>query len=223
MKAGNKSEADALAEIAKKLEELKAAGGIGGGDSGTTDKGYVDLGLSVKWAKCNLGAKTPEEWGDLYCWAETEPRLEVPSKKKHKYYKKNKYDGKNPLDVLAPEDDAATVKLGREWHIPTMKQWEELYRDCIWENVYEIINGEKKLIGYKISGKKAPYDKNYIFLPMIKCYDDEGEIKGCCYWTNEQVFGYSAQSRFFRANLGLAYLNSAWWSILGIRPVFENK
>jgi chromosome segregation ATPase len=76
VKDGNKSEADALAEITKKIEALKAAGG---GDSGTSKMEYVDLGLSVKWAKCNLGAKTPEEWGDLYCWAETEPRSECLS------------------------------------------------------------------------------------------------------------------------------------------------
>ena len=202
---GNKSEADALAEIAKKLEELKAAGG---GDSGTSDKGYVDLGLSVKWAKCNLGAKTPEEWGDLYCWADTEPRSECPSG--HKYYKKNKYDGDNPLRFLAPEDDAATVKLGRKWHIPTRQQWNELSNFCIWEKVYD---GEKKLIGYKISGRKAPYDKNYIFLPRINCYEYRrflSEYSG--YWTNESAVVCDIEK---------GYIAPAWNWLFGIRPVFE--
>ena len=218
VKDGNKSKADALAEIAKKIEALKAAGG---GDSGTSDKGYVDLGLSVKWATCNLGAKTPEEWGDLYCWAETEPRSECPSDKEHKYYKKNKYDGDNPLRVLAPEDDAATVKLGREWHIPTREQWEELWNDCIWEKVY---NGKKKLIGFKISGKKAPYDKNYIFIPVINCYRyNAGLLKYSAYWTNESdpynwglamasvIKGYEVYHTYY----------IEWTYLFGIRPVYE--
>lgn len=32
----------------------------------------VDLGLSVKWANCNLGATTPEEYGTYFAWGETE-------------------------------------------------------------------------------------------------------------------------------------------------------
>lgn len=35
---------------------------------------YVDLGLSVKWATCNLGANAPEEFGDYYAWGETRPK-----------------------------------------------------------------------------------------------------------------------------------------------------
>ena len=219
VKAGNKSKADALAEITKKIEALK---GAGGGDSGTSDKGYVDLGLSVKWAKCNLGAKTPEEWGDLYCWAETEPRSECPSDEEHKYYGKNKYDGDNPLYALAPEDDAATVKLGREWHIPTEKQWEELRNDCIWEKVYD---GEKKLLGFKISGKKAPYDKNYIFLPRINCYEyDEGLLKYSAYWTNESHQElYLAEACIIEGYEDYHYIYTHWTSLYGIRPVFEKK
>ena len=220
VKAGNKSKADALAEIAKKIEALKAAGG---GDSGTSDKGYVDLGLSVKWATCNLGAKTPEEWGDLYCWAETEPRSECPSFEEHKYIGKNKYDGDNPLHVLAPEDDAATVKLGREWHIPTVDQWRELVNDCIWEKVYD---GEKKLIGFKISGKKAPYDKNYIFIPKMNCYvydhfNGKGRLDSYCgYWTNESPQeSLLATARYIEGPI--SYTDIWWNSLYGIRPVFE--
>ena len=173
---------------------------------------YVDLGLSVKWATCNLGAKTPEEWGDLYWWADTEPRSECPSEKEHKYYKKNKYNLDNQF--LAPEDDAATVKLGREWHIPTKKQWNELKDDCIWEKVYD---GEMKLIGFKISGKKAPYDKNYIFIPRINCYEpDKGLSKYCAYWTNK-----SAVARVIWG--GVDYTVTYWTCLYGIRPVFEKK
>ena len=35
---------------------------------------YVDLGLSVKWATCNVGATKPEEYGDYFAWAEIQPK-----------------------------------------------------------------------------------------------------------------------------------------------------
>ena len=35
---------------------------------------YVDLGLSVKWATCNVGADSPEDYGDYFAWGETEPK-----------------------------------------------------------------------------------------------------------------------------------------------------
>ena len=37
---------------------------------------YVDLGLSVKWATCNLGASSPEELGDKYAWGEVQTKQE---------------------------------------------------------------------------------------------------------------------------------------------------
>ena len=30
---------------------------------------WVELGLSVKWATCNVGANSPEKYGDYYAWA----------------------------------------------------------------------------------------------------------------------------------------------------------
>ena len=43
--------------------------------SGEHEKhGYVDLGLSVKWATCNIGAINPEEYGDYFAWGEVEPK-----------------------------------------------------------------------------------------------------------------------------------------------------
>ena len=37
---------------------------------------YVDLGLSVKWATCNIGAEKPEDFGDYFAWGETSPYYE---------------------------------------------------------------------------------------------------------------------------------------------------
>lgn len=35
---------------------------------------WVDLGLSVKWASCNIGARRPEDYGSLFAWAEVFPK-----------------------------------------------------------------------------------------------------------------------------------------------------
>ena len=50
------------------------------------ENSYVDLGLSVKWATCNIGATKPEEYGDYYAWGELNPKndyswnvMQVPS------------------------------------------------------------------------------------------------------------------------------------------------
>ena len=52
----------------------------------------VDLGLSVKWAKCNIGATKPEEYGDYFAWGEKEPH----------YLASWKTDAK-PLLAIGPE------------------------------------------------------------------------------------------------------------------------
>ena len=83
--AGNTNEKEGWAEIAKQLELLKAAAGIGG----STDKvEYVDLGLPSGnlWATCNLGASAPEAYGDYYAWGEVEPKQEYTNSN-HKWYK----------------------------------------------------------------------------------------------------------------------------------------
>ena len=83
--SGNTSEKEGWAEIARQLALLKAAAGIGGS---TDNVGYVDLGLPSGnlWAECNLGASTPEQYGDYYAWGEVEPKQKYTSLN-HKWYK----------------------------------------------------------------------------------------------------------------------------------------
>lgn len=44
---------------------------------------FVDLGLSVKWAACNIGATKPEEFGDYIAWNVIESKIaskyQIPS------------------------------------------------------------------------------------------------------------------------------------------------
>jgi len=182
VKAGNKSEADALAEIAKKIEALKAAGGIGGGST-TEEKDYVDLGLpsGLMWRKYNLGANSEYEAGNYYAWAETSPKQEY-NWDTYKYcvqvngigmYSYTKYNKRDKLTVLQPEDDAATANLGNNYRTPTREEWKELLNKCNWEVVTKTNkNYMNPVVDYwKVTGPNG----KFIILPSTGYY--AGSIK----------------------------------------------
>jgi len=159
---------------------------------------YVDLGLSVKWATCNVGASKPEEAGCHYAWGELEEKDNyiVENYKFYDsddYYRINKYnssslDGKDGFTddkmILDPEDDVAHEKWGGKWRMPTAEEWDELIEDCTWEWVE--VNG---MGGYRITGKKPGYKDRSIFLPASGCYlrmDNEFDLYGKIgdYWSS---------------------------------------
>ena len=129
---------------------------------------YVDLGLSVKWATCNVGASSPIEKGSTFAWGE------VLEEKYHnwefyKYSRGNtsyitKYCDNETLGVvdrktkLELTDDAAYVNWGTNWRIPTKKEFEELQNKCSWK-LLDTINNVK---GYLVIGKNG----KSIFLPF---------------------------------------------------------
>ena len=130
---------------------------------------YVDLGLSVKWATCNVGATAPTEYGDYFAWGETTRKKDY-SWDTYKFTedggstftKYNKTDGKTVLDK---EDDVVAVNWGGEWRTPTLDEIKELVDNCTWEWQAEGNIAFNGVAGYKVSGKKAGYTDNYIFLP----------------------------------------------------------
>ena len=91
----------------------------------------VDLGLSVKWAFCNLGAETKLGRGDLYKWGETSPAQGNNTKEDYAYYDvtSNTYQDLGD-DISGTKYDAATAILGEGWRIPTKAEWEELKSNC---------------------------------------------------------------------------------------------
>ena len=146
---------------------------------------YVDLGLSVKWATCNIGASSPEEYGDYFAWGETEGYSisKLPfSVSTHKHFDGSQYkiikytisendythDGKR---ILEATDDAATVYWGSNWRMPTADECLELCNtdNCTW-TWYESGNPKfKGVAGYKVQSKKSGYEDKYIFLPANGC------------------------------------------------------
>ena len=147
----------------------------------------VDLGLSVMWATCNVGATTPEEYGDLFAWGETEPK-EVYGWNTYKWCNgtennMTKYNATDGLTTLLPEDDAAHVNWGGQWRMPSDVEMSELISDCTWELITK--NGVK---GYQITSKVEGYLDLSIFWPCAGYLNhDLNNIVSASarYWTNK--------------------------------------
>lgn len=94
----------------------------------------VDLGLSVKWASCNVGATSPEEFGDKHAWGELNHRGTYFQPQYYLYY-----DTDNDCyisigkDIGGTDFDAAHVKWGGKWRMPTYEELKELKDKCNWE------------------------------------------------------------------------------------------
>ena len=125
-------------------------------DPTLTPGAVVDLGLSVYWASCNLGAEKPEEYGDYYAWGETQPKSSYTQANYSYYDNDKKVYIEIGDDISGTEYDAATVNWGTDWKMPTKAQLEELKNQCTWE--WTQISGHN---GYKITGPSG----NSIFLP----------------------------------------------------------
>ena len=146
----------------------------------------IDLGLpsGTRWASFNLGASKPEEYGNLYSWGETVSKA-VFSESTYKWFKRDgnsvgmtKYcltsnfgyngfvDGKYILD---PEDDAAHVKLGDDWRMPTAGDWDELARLCTREWV---------TLGDVTCAKLTGPNGNSIILPPGGVAGEDSDLDG---------------------------------------------
>ena len=129
---------------------------------------YVDLGLSVKWATFNVGATSPEDYGDYFAWGETKPK-ETYSWATYKWCdgtdanitKYNTADGKT---ILEPADDAAQVHWGGKWRMPTKEECQELLDKCTWKE--ETRNG---INGHIVTGPNG----NSIFIPTTGYHNDD--------------------------------------------------
>lgn len=187
----------------------------------------VDLGLSVKWATCNVGANRPEEYGGYYAWGETNEKSEyLWSNYKWVNFKKSlitkycsdSWEGKDDDKItLELSDDVAYVKWGGKWRMPTSEELAELM-DCDVE--WTSVNG---VAGCRMIGPNG----NSIFLPAAgyrKGTDFYNRGSSGCYYsaTRDERFGN------FNISFFLFYDENWGWDNNGkrflgltVRPVID--
>ncbi len=164
---------------------------------------YVDLGLSVMWAKCNLGANIESDYGDYFSWGETTGTNEDKANYAMKYYlfasetnglyftkytlRDDGWDASGTADGLRrlqqKYDDAAYAALGGKFRMATMAEQQELHNNCTW--TWTTQNGVN---GYLVTSKVEGFTDRSIFLPAAGCFggasindlNDDGS-----YWSSE--------------------------------------
>ena len=159
-------------------------GGNNGNNDTIPDHEYVDLGLSsgTLWATCNVGAESPEDFGDYFAWGETSPK-EIYDWKSYEYcsfvdgryvltkYCTNSYYGLDgfvdSLTVLEPLDDAAVANWGEHWRMPTGEEWRELY-----QNTTLTWTTQNNVDGILLTS----WNGNSLFLPYTGFYLDDNLI-----------------------------------------------
>ena len=159
---------------AKNLEKRKANKPSGNPTGFIDGHSYVDLGLSVNWATCNLGATTPYEFGTYYAWGEITPKLEY-TKENYKYYEGN-YKYRNiGSDIKSSAFDAVSYSWSKRWRMPSKAECQELISRCEW-----IWTSMNNIFGYMIKGPNG----NTIFLPASGSYNFNKTHELGLYWTS---------------------------------------
>lgn len=181
----------------------------------------VDLGLSVKWAPCNLGASVPEEIGDRFAWAET-----IPRNPEHYNISDYIYDDNLPLlHISGTSYDAATVRKGGHWRMPTDAEAGELEHKCIqkevvkngvWGMQFTGPNGNSVFFPYTESNHYCVVDMKNVYLekPIGFYWTGDGGVRGN---NNYAIwFGFDNDYCHFAHYYGGAY------SLNPIRPVWSD-
>lgn len=199
------------ATITEDTEFVANFNALKGEENGHT---WIDLGLpsGLKWATCNVGADSPEEYGDYFAWGETIPKTTYnwstykycngPYNTMTKYCTKSNYGTVDNKTTLELADDAAHVNWGGKWRMPTISELNELRNtsNCTWTETTQ--NG---VYGYKVTSVK---NGNFIFLPAagyrsFGSLDDAGHSG--IYW--------SSSLHTYRSHY--AYYLNFFWNYVG--------
>lgn len=186
----------------------------------------IDMGDAGKWACCNVGASSPEEYGDYFAWGETSTKTKYDwSTYKWcngsydtmtKYCDDSSYGTVDNKTQLELSDDAACVNWGGSWRMPSIDEFTNLNSKCTW--TWIIINNVQ---GYKVSASNG----NSIFLPAAG-YRGDYQLKDAgslgCYWSSS-LYANGANS-----GQGLGFYSSNHWTWVdgrfcgqNVRPVTE--
>lgn len=211
----------------KKFEAGKAYGFV-------ADHTYVDLGLSTKWATCNVGAESSFDVGNYYAWGEVFPKTEgyfstwsdykwCEGGEDYSCHTITKYcvgseygkDGfTDGVSILELADDAANKNWDGKWRMPTSEELAELENSCFWCRTTNYKESEKGgFIVYKAKneshkGKKSldnPEFSSYYSLSDPHIFlPVTGQI------INSRIFN-SGWAAYWSSSLCAEYSYDAWW------------
>ena len=169
---------------------------------------YVDLGFSVKWATCNVGANSPEEYGQYFAWGETSPKTE--------FTEENSLTNKKHMEDFSGDEqyDAAAANWGGGWRMATSDEYTELINDCTWI----LVENE----GYKVTGPNG----NSIFIPTSGFYNGSTlDNSGTFSWSSTPCNEYDndVQSKAFCIYADFIFVSNLADRYVGatVRPVVE--
>ena len=169
---------------------------------------YVDLGLSVKWTTCNVGANSPEEYGQYFAWGETSPKTE--------FTEENSLTNKKHMEDFSGDEqyDAAAANWGGGWRMATSDEYTELINDCTWV----LVENE----GYKVTGPNG----NSIFIPTSGFYNGSSfDNSGTYSWSSTPCNEYDndEQSKAFCIYADFIFVSNLADRYVGatVRPVVE--
>ena len=188
----------------------------------------VDLGLSVKWANCNLGANGPEEYGNYYAWGEINTKTDYTPGNSMSWNIPYSSCPLNSEGNLILAWDAAYKTWGNSWRMPTKVELDELKNNCKWE--WSTLNGVK---GYTVTSK---INGNSIFLPSNdSSVIDNKETGFGSYWSSTPcsdttfdskgryagAIGFYAKDYNISENVRIQSDYFLRWCKRGIRPVYN--
>ena len=158
---------------------------------------WVDLGLpsGTKWATMNVGADSPEDYGDYFAWGETTPKS---------FYIGTNYNYSSSPTTLPLEDDAAYTNWGTSWRMPTKAELTELvnedYTVCTWIT-------QNGVNGWKVTSK---INGNTIFLPAA----------GFCRYSLSSA---GSRGNYWSSSLAADYSYYAYYLCFGSAGVYNSS
>ena len=190
----------------------------------------MDLGLSSRYATCNLGANSPEDLGDYFAWGELEPKSKYDTvnylysvEDNYKYGQEGDCPKLDPTikKVLDLQDDVANLRMGGSWRIPSLEDIAELHNRCSWK--WTTLKGVR---GYLIKSMVEGYSDQSIFLPAagFVLHGETVNVEKAGYYWTSALYNQNALhaiATVFDRQILIKYLPNPRYAGLTIRPVCD--
>ena len=182
---------------------------------------YVDLGLSVKWATCNVGATSSEEYGLYFAWGETTGYTGEQVTSGVREFNEDEYNAGPAASIetdLTLEQDAAHAYMGGKWRMPTKAEFQELLDKCngVWTNNYNGTGVKGRVFTSKLNG-------NSVFFPAVgSCSNLSVDNVGSnsYYWSASWRSDANAWPLYFDSGRQVLFTNTRYYGF-SVRGVCE--